>query len=137
MNGLISEKLEGVDLSEEFKIDGELSADEIGLDLVQDLEKLRPFGEGNTEPIFVVRGLKVMEKRNIGTGNKHIKLFLSPKDGSPKIFEALSFNGYDKYIGVCEGDQINIACNVQKDEWNGNKKIQLVLIDLKVMENKD
>jgi len=133
MNELISAKLEGVDLAEEFKIDGELLAEEINFDLVDDLDKLKPFGQGNDEPIFVIRDLIVREKRNIGTGNKHIKFFLSPADGSPKIFEAISFNGYEKYLKILQDDKIDIACNVQKDEWNGNKKIQLTLIDLKIV----
>jgi single-stranded-DNA-specific exonuclease len=133
INTLIDEKLEGVDLSEEFMIDGELEANEIDFDLVEDLEKLKPFGQGNSEPIFVIRNLIVREKRDIGTGNKHIKLFLSPSDGSPKIFEAISFNGYEKYRNVLQNDHIDIACNIQKDEWNGNKKIQLTIVDVKVI----
>ena len=135
MNKLIDEKLEGLDLCEELKIDGELTAADIDFDLVEDLEKLKPFGEGNAEPIFVIRNLTVREKRSIGTGNKHIKLFLSSSDGSPKIFEAISFNGYDKYIGISQGDQIDIACNIQKDEWNGNRKIQLGIVDIKITES--
>ncbi len=131
MNDLISAKLEGIELVEEVRIDGEIDSADIDFNLVEDLEKLKPFGEGNVEPIFVIRNLIVREKKNIGTGNKHIKLFLSPADGSPKIFEAISFNGYDKYFGIQENDQIDLACNIEKDEWNGNRKIQLVVVDIK------
>lgn len=133
MNDLISKKLEGIDLAEEIMIDGELSSNDIDFDLVEDLEKLKPFGEGNTEPIFALRDLIVREKRVLGNGNKHIKLFLSPSDGSPKVFEAISFNGYEKFEHVKTDDHVDILCNVQKDEWNGNRKIQLMLIDLKVI----
>jgi len=133
MDSLISGQLEGIELVEEFKIDGEIQTGEIDFDLVEDLEKLKPFGQGNDEPIFVIRDLIVREKRDIGTGNKHIKLFLSPSDGSPKIFEAISFNGYEKYRNVLQNDHIDIACNIQKDEWNGNKKIQLTIVDVKVI----
>jgi single-stranded-DNA-specific exonuclease len=133
MNMLISQKLEGIDLAEEIVIDGELSSDDVDFDLVDDLEKLKPFGEGNTEPIFAMRNLVVKEKRVIGNGNKHIKLFLMPLNGTPKIFEAISFNGFEKFEHVLAGNHVDILCNVQKDEWNGNKKIQFVLIDLKVI----
>lgn len=131
MDRLISKKLKGIDLSEEIKIDLEISAKDINFQLAEELEKLKPFGEGNREPIFLVRGLEVKEKKVVGNGNKHIKLFLVDDD-LPKIFEAISFNGYEKYSGIKEGDKVDIVCNVQKDEWNGNKKVQLVLIDLKV-----
>lgn len=133
MNMLISQKLEGIDLAEEIVVDGELASEDVDFDLVDDLEKLKPFGEKNTEPIFKMQNLVVKEKRIIGTGNKHIKLFLMPLNGSPKIFEAISFNGYDKFEHVLAGNHVDILCNVQKDEWNGNEKIQLTLIDLKVV----
>lgn len=133
MNQLISQKLEGTDLAIEIKIDGEVGGSDVDFDLVDDLEKLMPFGEGNTEPILAMRNLIVQEKRVLGNGEKHIKLFLTPTDGSPKVFEAVSFNGYDKYKHVVAGSKVDIACNVQKDEWNGNKKIQLMLVDLKLL----
>lgn len=131
MNALISEQLEGIDLSEEIMVDGEVKAEEIDFNLVDSLEKLRPFGEGNSEPIFMLKNLIVQEKRTVGNGEKHIKLYLAPSDGCPKIFEAISFNGYEKFSFVKTGDKIDILCNIQKDEWNGNKKIQLTLLDAK------
>ncbi|EKE18904.1 MAG: hypothetical protein ACD_9C00201G0002 [uncultured bacterium] len=133
MNALIEQKLEGIDLAEEISIDGELRSEDIDFDLVEDLEKLKPYGEGNAEPVFIIKNLVVREKRIIGNGNKHIKLFLTPSDGSPKIFEAISFNGYEKFEHVSADNRVEILCNVQKDEWNGNKKIQLTLVDLKVV----
>lgn len=131
MDKLINKKLKGVDLSEEIKIDGEAAAENINFDLVEDLEKLKPFGEGNREPVFLIKNLVVKEKRVVGNGNKHIKLFLA-SNGLPKIFEAICFNSYEKFIDIIEGDNVDILCNIQKDEWNGNKKIQLVLVDLKI-----
>ncbi|NTW27413.1 MAG: single-stranded-DNA-specific exonuclease RecJ [Candidatus Moranbacteria bacterium] len=134
MNQLINDKLEGIDISPEVRIDGQLKSSEIDFDLVDDLEKLKPFGQGNDEPIFVIRDLIVREKRTIGTGNKHIKLFLSPSDGSPKVFEAISFNGYDRYSKIAQNDCVDVACNIQKDEWNGNKRIQLMVVDVKISQ---
>lgn len=132
MNALISEQLEGEDLAEEIIVDGEVTAEEIDFNLVESLEKLRPFGEGNTEPIFEIKNLIVQEKKTVGSGEKHIKLYLAPSDGCPKIFEAISFNGYEKFSFVKTGDKIDMLCNIQKDEWNGNKKIQLTLLDARI-----
>lgn len=131
MDRLISEQLEGVDLSEEIKIDAEISAEDLNFDLVEGLEKLKPFGEGNREPIFLIKNIIVKDAKAVGNGNKHIKLFLADEN-LPKIFEAISFNGYEKFAHAVAGSKVDIVCNVQKDEWNGNKKIQLMLIDLKV-----
>ena len=133
MNGIISSKLEGIDLSEEIQVDCELFAKDVDFDLIEGLENMKPFGEGNAEPIFMMKNLFVQEKKTLGSGNKHIKLFLSPSDGSPKLFEAISFNSYEKYAHIEAGSQVDILCNIQKDEWNGNKKIQFMLIDAKIV----
>lgn len=130
---IINKKLEGIDLAEEIVVDAEAAAEDVNFDLAEELEKIKPFGEGNREPIFLIKNMNVKEKRVVGNGNKHIKLFLTVS-GSPKIFEAICFNGYDKFIDVSEGDNVDILCNIQKDEWNGNKKVQLSLIDLKITE---
>jgi single-stranded-DNA-specific exonuclease len=132
MDEVINKKLAGVDLSEEIKVDSEALAENINFDLVEELEKLKPFGEGNREPIFLIKNLVVREKRVVGNGNKHIKLFLA-SNGLPKIFEVICFNSYEKFIDITEGNSVDILCNIQKDEWNGNKKIQLTLVDLKVV----
>lgn len=132
MNTLISQQLEGEDLSEEILIDSEVQAEDVDFGLVESLEKMRPFGEGNSEPVFLMKNLDVMEKKTVGSGEKHIKLFLAPSDGCPKIFEAISFNGYEKFSFINTNDQIDILCNIQKDEWNGNKKIQLTLLDARI-----
>ena len=132
MDKIINKKLADIDLSEEIKVDGEALIENINFDLVEELEKLKPFGEGNREPVFLIKNLIVKEKRVVGNGNKHIKLFLAA-DNLPKIFEAICFNSYEKFIDITEGNNIDIICNIQKDEWNGNKKIQLTLIDLRVV----
>jgi single-stranded-DNA-specific exonuclease len=131
MSMLITKKLEGIDLTPEIKVDGELFADIIDFDLVEDLEKMKPFGQDNEEPIFIMRNLVILEKRTVGSGNKHIKFYLSPSDGSPKIFEAISFNGYEKFQHIVADDKVEILCNLQKDEWNGNKKSQFTVVDIK------
>ena len=133
INGIINEKLKGVDLTEEIKIDAEALPENIDFSLAEDLGKLKPFGEGNQEPVFLVKNMQVKEKRVVGNGNKHIKMFLTA-NGLPKIFEVICFNGYEKFIDVMEGDNVDIVCNIQKDEWNGNKKVQLSLIDLRIIK---
>lgn len=129
MNSLISEQLEGIDLDEKIIVDAEIKAEDVDFDFVEDLEKLKPFGEGNMEPNFMMKDLIIREKRVVGSGNKHIKFFLSPANGSPKLFEAISFNGYEKFQHFEVDDQIDILCNAGKDEWNGNKKIQFTMLD--------
>jgi single-stranded-DNA-specific exonuclease len=68
----------------------------------------------------------------VGNGSKHLKLNLSSGDNSPKIFDAIGFGLGDKFPNLKNGDSVDIVFNLQEDEWNGNKKIQLKLIDLEI-----
>ncbi len=133
MNELIEEKLQGKDLTPEIKIDAEISPTDIGFDLIDDLIKMEPFGQGNKEPIFLLRNSIIKDLKWLGNGEKHLKLFLRPMDNSPKIFEAIGFSMLDKFSELKVDDKINIIFNLSRDEWNGNEKIQMKIIDIKVV----
>ncbi len=131
LDGLIEKELEGKEYGSATEVDLEISADDIDFELTETLKKFEPFGEGNEEPVFLVRGLVIQEIKTVGNAGKHIKLFLRPAGDSPKIFEAIGFNLSGANSHLKAGDKINIVFNLQIDSWNGNKKIQLKLIDLK------
>jgi len=78
-----------------------------------------------------MRNLIIVEIRKVGNGNGHLKMSLRAENGSPKIFEAIGFRLGSKFPDLKEHDKIDIAFNLQEDEWNGNKKMQMRLIDLK------
>lgn len=129
--GIIDKKLEGEDLSPEIKVDLELTPGDIGLELVEDLKKMEPFGQGNELPVFLMNKLVVQDLKWVGNGEKHLKLFVRGENGSPKIFEAIGFNLSERFNTLKVGDKINLLFNLEQDEWNGNKKIQMRIIDIK------
>ena len=45
-------------------VDGAVGLDELTLDLLQEIEKLAPFGQGNPEPRLGARGLQVLSSRD-------------------------------------------------------------------------
>ncbi|MDX9913495.1 MAG: single-stranded-DNA-specific exonuclease RecJ [Candidatus Moranbacteria bacterium] len=129
--GIIDEKIKGVELVPEIRIDLELAPEDVGIELVEDLKKMEPFGQGNELPIFMMKNLIIQDLKWVGNGEKHLKLFVRPKNGSPKIFEAIGFNLSERFNELKIGDEINLLFNLEQDEWNGNKKIQMKIVDLK------
>lgn len=112
--------------------DLEIDPRTVDFTLVQELMKFSPFGQDNTEPIFLLRDLIVAEKRMVGKTGKHVKLGLRTDDTSPQLFEAIGFSMGD----VCEefdaGHSIDLLCNIQLNEWNGNQSIQFNMIDIRL-----
>jgi len=130
LNIQIEKELADKDISPELTIDAEIEPVDLDFSLAENLEKMKPFGEGNPEPVFCMRHLIIEDIKIIGKGEKHFKIFLRSKD-NPKIFEAVGFYMAQDFSYLKKGDIIEIAFNLQKDEWNGNHKVQLILIDIK------
>ncbi|MBR2385837.1 single-stranded-DNA-specific exonuclease RecJ [bacterium] len=105
-------------------IDFELNANEIKKELVEEISKLEPFGVDNEKPVFLLQKAKVVSSRQIGKDNSHLKLNIE-KDNY--IFECVwwkkaSFKGE-------EGEEISLVFNISLNEFNGEVKIQLEIID--------
>jgi single-stranded-DNA-specific exonuclease len=86
------------------------------------LERLAPFGMGNPEPNFVLRGARVISKRILK--ELHVKLVL---DAGGKRIEAIGFNMADRPVP----DVTDIAVSLQINEWNGRRNLQLRIKDLR------
>ncbi|MFA5777015.1 MAG: single-stranded-DNA-specific exonuclease RecJ [Parcubacteria group bacterium] len=133
LSGIIEKELEGKDVTPVLEIDAEIFPKDLDFELAESLRKLEPFGQGNEEPIFLMKNMKVSELRTVGNGEKHLKLSLRAQDGTPKIFEAIGFNLTNGFSHLKKGDKIDTVFTICEDNWNGNKKIQLKLIDLKIL----
>lgn len=137
---IIDKKLTGKDTIPEIEIDMEIVAEDINWDLVSEIKKMEPFGEGNEEPVFLLKNILVEDLKIVGNGSKpagrtgrHLKLALRVGKNSPKIFDAIGFGFGERFAKLKSGNIVDIVFNLQEDEWNGNKKIQLKLIDLKIV----
>lgn len=108
-----------------IQIDAEITLNKITPALVDELERLEPFGAGNNEPLFLARGVQVADSRLIGSKNNHLKLRLQ-QNGSA-VFDAIHFN-YDKMQRP--GDQIErLLFHLRWNVWRGQKKVQIIVME--------
>jgi single-stranded-DNA-specific exonuclease len=64
-------------------VDAELDLEQVTPDLFQALEQLEPFGQGNPEPVFSARAVRLMAPPKI-LKDKHVKLKLAAGIGDPE-----------------------------------------------------
>ena len=114
-------------LLRKIKIDLEIDFPHLSWNLAEKLADFEPFGLGNLAPVFVCFGVEVLEVRVIGSSSKHLKLKLK-KD---KVLEAIFFGGGEKFGDLEVGSKIDIVFNLEVNQWNGNKSLQLKIKDLK------
>jgi single-stranded-DNA-specific exonuclease len=106
-------------------VDAVLSPDDVIADLIEELKRIEPFGAGNPEPTFMMRGLKALDRRVVGDG--HLKLRLSAKG---IVFNAIAFRQAD-----CLTDGlIDVAFFPELNVWNNSTTIQLRIKDIRSAE---
>ncbi len=117
------------DLAPRLDIDLEISPQSVNWELYDWMMKFEPFGENNKRPLFLARGLEVGETRIVGNGGKHLKLKL--RDSGGKSFNAIGFGLAENGKNLAAGSKIDVVFELAIDEWNGNRELQLKIVDLK------
>lgn len=105
-------------------IDAEIPLREANWPLWGALQELRPFGEGNPEPLFLIRNVQVRRAVSIGADGAHLKLTLS--DGWA-LWDGIAFRQGEWAERVPE--RIDVVCRLRRDEWNGEPRLQLEVQD--------
>ena len=133
MTELIEADLAGKEIISTLLIDAEVSVQDINWEFMTELKKIEPFGMGNKEPIFMLRGMRISDVRMVGNGTKHLKMALKSDAGGPQVFDAIGFKLGAEFPDLKKDDLIDVVFTLSEDEWNGTKKMQLKLIDLKLV----
>lgn len=62
-----------------LQVDTEIRPENLKLDLAKALAHMEPYGEGNREPVFLIRNLVVAQTKPCGAENRHLKILFVPK----------------------------------------------------------
>ncbi|MCM0081626.1 single-stranded-DNA-specific exonuclease RecJ [Geomonas sp. Red32] len=108
--------------------DAELSPAQVDEGLPAELERMKPFGMGNPEPSFLLKGAEVRECRVLKGG--HLKLRIA---GQGKSFDAIGFGLAEKEPGI--GERIDLVFTAGFNDWNGKRSLQLTVKDLRPEES--
>lgn len=127
------EKIARQEIGEELKptllIEAELNLSEVNEKTLEQIEKFQPFGEANPVPRFLARKISVVEIRGAGAQQKHLKLKLKNQNG--RYFEAIGFGLGEWVKKLLPGDIIDLVYEILVNEWNGQRKLELKIVDLK------
>ncbi|MBT6690777.1 single-stranded-DNA-specific exonuclease RecJ [Candidatus Parcubacteria bacterium] len=121
-----NEQLHGVEFLTKLEIEIVINFKDISWEIVDLLDKFKPFGQGNAEPLFMSTDLLVTAARKVGNDAKHWKLELV-KDNKKRDAIAFGLGNVDLEIG----DKIDVVYNLSINQWNGNREIQLIIKDIK------
>lgn len=113
-----------------LNIDCELEASEITIDLAEELCCLEPYGVSNSTPLFALRNAVISDITPVGM-NRHLKLTIV-KD--KYVFTAMMFSTTPEEFGLPVGDEVDLAFNLDVNEFNGQSSTQISIKDIKPSE---
>ena len=129
INEIADRKLAGVRLTPTRHYDMELTSAYADLDLVALLSQLEPLGEGNPEPLFVFRNLKVQWSKRIGKDMSHLKVIFAGDGG--RLIDGIAYGQAAWYEWFKDHDRVDVLCRLEKNTYRDETKLQMQIIDLR------
>lgn len=112
-------------------IDCEITKKDVTLKIIDEIERLAPFGQKNKKPVFMYKNLKVASVSTL-KDDKHLKFRLSEDNF---YVDSVFFGAGNRRDEVKVGDKIDVAVNVSLNEFQGRKTVQFLMTDFKKSMN--
>ncbi|MGE4296004.1 MAG: single-stranded-DNA-specific exonuclease RecJ [Campylobacterales bacterium] len=102
---------------------GELPLRLIGPELWSLIKRYEPFGEGNLEPLFAARDLRVRSVRAMGRSGEHLRLSIA-EEMHASAAEAVAFFTDRTFV---PGDAASFYYTLSLNEFNGSSRLQMTV----------
>jgi single-stranded-DNA-specific exonuclease len=126
INRIAHERLSLEDLFPSLDIDMELTLRDLNEEMILELERLEPFGNGNPEPLFYTRNLK--RKGEPQTLNREtLKFWVT--DGII-TYQAIGFGMSYLKESLINADSFDLVYTPRMDNWEGDSSVLLEVRDI-------
>ena len=115
----------------EISIDAEINFEEITENFYNIICRMEPFGPENMRPVFIAKNCIDFGYSKI-LKEAHIKFVLRQKE---TIMNGIAFNMVEKFLLLANAKPVDIVFSINENEWNGNKNLQLIIIDIRRSES--
>ncbi|MFD0714009.1 single-stranded-DNA-specific exonuclease RecJ [Paenibacillus sp. GCM10027626] len=112
-------------------VDLTCTIEEASLAVLEQLSLLEPFGAGNTAPKLMLSGTTIADYRTMGKEKNHLKLTLSAQG---LLLDGVGFGLGMAAERISNGAGIELVGELSLNEWNGRKKAQFMIQDLRIKD---
>ncbi len=118
------------DMKQETVIHASVEIDSINEQMIDEISMLSPFGMGNPKPLFHVEHT-LTDFRQIGAQKHHLKMQME-KNGV--TLDCIAFQMGQLFWSIAPQSSVSLVGELGINEWNGNRKLQLRVEDIKINE---
>ena len=112
----------------EIAIDAEISFKDVTWPFYNILCQMEPFGPENLRPVFIARNVADTGYSRI-VKEQHVRFSLRQDNFN---FTGIGFNMADKFDVLQAKQPIDIVFKIDENEWNGEKNLQLRMLDCRL-----
>jgi len=113
----------------EIQIDRILSLNEITPDLIDEIERLAPFGPGNPPLNFLFNDLTLVSETSVGGQGEHRQVIVEDADENRQRF--IWWNSGDENLPEA---QFNLVCTLSLSDYKGTPQVSAEWIDYRLSE---
>jgi len=110
-----------------YRIDAIVDDVELTRELYDDIQRLRPFGVGNPEPVFMTGDISLKSARRVGSDKKHLKI--ETESG----LEGIGFDlgdVMDDLPAGSAGKRVKLLYKLSLNSWQGRERLQFKFKDI-------
>jgi single-stranded-DNA-specific exonuclease len=111
----------------ELEVDSIALFSELDFQIFRIIDQMEPFGPDNYKPVLVSKGVQDTGYSKL-LKEKHLRLVLKQDD---QVLTGIAFNMAEKWPLIESKNPLDIAYTLELNEWNGEKSLQLKIIDIK------
>lgn len=129
LTAVIEKRLAGKSARLELAVDAQLPIESVDWPLLETLQSLEPHGIGNPKPRFLAEGVEIVSIERVGGDQQHLRL--SVVDGDHIVRKMIGFSFGTHGDGLTVGETIDVIYEAGVHTWNGNREIELKMVDAK------
>ncbi len=124
----VQENLDEAESVARLHIDAIAPLDTFRKETVDELQLVGPFGQGNPEPVFATKGVRLAAPpRRVGAGRNHLQLAITDNTAAVRCI-GFRFGKLEKKL--LETEFFNVAYKPQINTYNGNTNVEFTLTDI-------
>jgi single-stranded-DNA-specific exonuclease len=124
LNEIAARELGSLDLRPQIEIDASVRFSDLGGGTHAQIQKLAPFGMGNAAPVFISLGTRIADCRTTGASGAHLRFKL--KQGA-SLWDGVAFGLGERAVDM--QTPLDIVYNLEQDDWNGETRLRLNILD--------
>jgi single-stranded-DNA-specific exonuclease len=129
LHSAVEDQAKQIEIIPEIHINQTLNLKDINLDLIEQIQRISPFGPGNPPLNFMIQNLVLVSSTTVGAQGEHRQIIAT--DGEENQQRFIWWNGGDEPLPEA---QFDLVCRLSKSDYKGEQQVSAEWVDFLLSE---